>query len=133
MLEHDILLLMLSVPSKHALKALLTLAEYPRGNFVKVEQLAEEAKLPGPYLSKLLKTLARVGVVDTRKGRNGGVALPDRMVSISEICEAFNDPIVRSYCLLSKTACSSKSPCPLHHQWNKERERIHRFLARLKV
>ena len=78
---------MLSLPTKHVLKALLTLADIKRGEYASVSELSYAADLPPSYLSKLIKQLSEAELVLTRKGPNGGVALPRRKVSFFEVCE----------------------------------------------
>ncbi|MCB0319762.1 MAG: Rrf2 family transcriptional regulator [Bdellovibrionales bacterium] len=124
---------MLSLPSKHAFKALLVLSDFERGEFLTVEELAREADLPQPYLTKLLKELAKRKIVITKKGRGGGVALPPRPVSAFDVAEALGDSVVDEHCFLSRDSCSRSSPCPLHQQWVKERKRMQTFLMNLKI
>ena len=124
---------MLSVPSKHALKALLTLSEYERGEHIPVTMLAEEAELPAPYLSKLLKQLAREKLVITKKGPKGGVALPNAKISVIAVCEVFADPILKDTCMLSKSICSTTAPCPFHKLWSHERKKVQSFLKKLRI
>lgn len=121
---------MLSLPTKHALKAITSLAERGRSDFISVSDLAELADLPPSYLSKLVKQLAEAGVVLTRKGPSGGVGLPARKISLYEVCQALEDPIISETCFLSRKSCSATFPCPLHAEWAKERKRVHAFLHR---
>ena len=124
---------MLSLPTKHVLKALLALGEHERGEYTSVSELSRAADLPSSYLSKLIKQLSEAEIVLTRKGPKGGVALPRRKISFFEVCEALEDPVVFDSCLLSRKACSKDSPCPLHPEWSKERKRIQGFLRRLRI
>ena len=124
---------MLSTRSKHAVRALLELAEYKRTEYVQVDVLAKDVNLPAPFLSKLMKELAREELVYTKKGRNGGVCLPKKQITVHSICEALKDPVAIDHCFLSRKKCSINSPCPLHEKWSKERLKIKSFLKSLKI
>lgn len=117
--------------------ALICLAnehEHPK-EFMRVDVLSKKAGVPAPYLSKIIKILSQKHLVETRRGLTGGVRLGANgdKISFFDICKALDDPIVYQHCLLSKKACSVKSPCALHHEWMKNREQIHRFLKSAKL
>lgn len=124
---------MLSTPSKYALKALMYLAECEPEEFVPVPDVAENARVPAAYLSKILKTLVRVELLDSRKGVNGGIKIRKKTVSFYEVCEALDDPIVTTTCLLNHSHCRGQSKCEFHDSWQREREKIHAFLKRSKL
>lgn len=122
---------MISVSSKHALRALKWLANEKRGEFVSIKELSRGAEVPQPYLSKLMKILAKKKLVATKKGVKGGVMLrKGSRLSFLEVCQALDDPVVNNFCLLSRNACGkNERPCALHNEWKKERARLMRFLA----
>jgi Rrf2 family protein len=60
-----------------ALKALLELARDPRG-WRSVSDLAAAQGLPAPHLEQLLLRLRRAGVLEARRGRQGGYQLACR-------------------------------------------------------
>ena len=124
---------MLSTPTKHALRALLELATYDDSGFVSVETLAENADIPQPYLSKIVKVLANHGLVETKRGVRGGVKLARTSISFLEVAEAFQDPLLFDQCLLSSKACQKDEPCPFHEYWSSERGKIRTFLESTKV
>ncbi|MCB0360200.1 MAG: Rrf2 family transcriptional regulator [Bdellovibrionales bacterium] len=124
---------MLSVTSKHALKALLRLSSVEDDSYLTISELAVDAEVPPPYLAKVIKALSAAGLVETKKGAQGGVRLPRRAISFFDVCKVLDDPIVNQTCLLSRNACSSRHPCSMHASWQRERERIIRYLKKSKV
>jgi Rrf2 family protein len=58
----------------YALRALLALAEAPQ-RWRSVSDLAREQQLPAPMLEQLLLRLRRAGVLEARRGRQGGYRL----------------------------------------------------------
>ncbi|GBE29851.1 iron-responsive transcriptional regulator [bacterium BMS3Bbin04] len=56
-------------------------------------ELAEETGLPASYLSKILSSLATAGLLDSARGRGGGVRLatPADKIKLSDIAAATDD------------------------------------------
>jgi Rrf2 family iron-sulfur cluster assembly transcriptional regulator len=126
---------MISISTKHVIRALTHLAKLDQSAYVGVEELAEAAEVPQPYLAKLLKQLAKRGILDSKRGLNGGIRFADdvRSISFYQICEALEDPVIRETCLLSKKTCGGKEPCAMHNAFAKARKEFFRFLAKQKI
>lgn len=126
---------MLSLSSKYALRALRVLAEEDPEKFFRVEFLARKCGAPGPYLSKVMKTLARRNIVESRRGLTGGVRLKrsKKPLSFYDVCEALEDPIVHQRCILSRGACSGDAPCSMHYEWQKAKGRLISFLKEAQI
>ena len=128
---------MLSLASKYALRALQHLSKAPDNHFVQVAHVAELVGVPGPYLAKVIKALARAGLVETKRGAMGGVRLVENRLSESisfyEVCQALNDPVLTESCLLSKSRCKVGKPCEFHGEYSKLKEELARFLKRAKI
>jgi Rrf2 family protein len=126
---------MLSPQSKYALRAYIHLFRQPPGVFVKVESIAQEAELPAPYLSKILKALTEANLIISRRGKNGGVQRNQRCKSVSflDICTAVGDPITRAECVLFKQACDKERPCQFHREWSQTKGRLLEYLRRTQV
>ncbi|MBI5707898.1 MAG: Rrf2 family transcriptional regulator [Armatimonadetes bacterium] len=97
-----------------------------------VRDVADCAGLALPYLSKIILTLSRKGVVATRKGIGGGVRLAcdPHSVSLYEVCVLMDDPVIQMRCLMGTAPCSAQRNCPCHEFWAKHRERLFEFLMR---
>lgn len=63
------------------------LGEY---DFVPTGRLAEDLAIPAPSVARLLGSLSRAGIVETREGARGGVrlAVPPKQVNLLAIVEA---------------------------------------------
>ena len=121
---------MLSQQSKYALRAVQYLAKVEKGTFHRVDEIARATGLPAPYLSKILKSLTQQGVLRSRRGKNGGVALQDddTAVTFLEICRAVDDPIVKAECVLHKRLCNASRPCAFHEKWSATKKKLLQFL-----
>lgn len=122
---------MLELTTKYALKAMMYLVnEAPPGVFVQVRTISEATGVPFPYMSKVVKSIAACGLVETRRGISGGVRMPSksRPISFYDVCKALEDPIATDHCFLSRQACNLRSPCPIHSRWKKVRGDLVSFL-----
>ncbi len=122
---------MLTAFSAYAVRALALLAVQP-GKWVRIATLAEELRLPRPTLAKILHYLGRKGLVETQRGRGGGVRLTRDPASISmyEVLEMVDEPFLKSICLLGFPECGYENPCALHTFWDNIKQTIFDHLRR---
>jgi Rrf2 family protein len=104
-----------SQTAEYALRAVAHLShQHPRARTT--AQIAAVTRVPADYLSKVLKDLARAGVVTSRRGLHGGFSLatsPDAL-TVFEVVNAMN-PIRRiERCPLGLKAHAHGNLCPLH-------------------
>lgn len=86
---------MISQTAEYALRAIVYLAMNP-GNAFTTQQISLTTKVPAAYLSKVLQSLVRAGLVQSQRGLGGGFILtkaPER-INILEVLDAV-DPIQR--------------------------------------
>ena len=59
-------------------------------DFVPTSRLAEDLGIPAPSMARLLRSLNRAGIIETREGARGGVrlALPPDQVTLLSIVDA---------------------------------------------
>jgi Rrf2 family protein len=115
----------------YAALALATLA-HARGQSVKVRYLADRCAIPGPYLSKIIHTLARAGVVGTRRGAGGGVWLladPDTF-TLHRLCQILEDPALNKACVLGLPICRPGGACLASDFCAVQRDGLIEFLKR---
>ena len=107
---------MLSQTVEYALRAAVYLANQapaPRTT----EQIAEVTKVPQAYLSKVMQSLARSGIVRSQRGIRGGFVLA-RQSSELTILEVVNavDPLQRIETCPLGIASHGSNLCPLHRR-----------------
>jgi len=120
----------LSQTAVYALQATLCLAEREQGERMRVDDIAAELDVPRNYLSKILHTLAREGVLTSSRGPGGGFELtrPASAVTLQEIVQRF-DGFEESPCLLGRAKCSDRNPCAVHHRWRDAARAVQDFFA----
>lgn len=103
----------------YGLRAMLALAKLPEGEYAGVPRIAELVDVPQSYLSKLLRILARAGLVRSQRGLGGGFRLARDPASISlyDIVEPLEQIERWSGCFLGNPVCSEEHPCALHSRW----------------
>ena len=89
------------------------------GAVCSASQLAERAGLELPTVAKLLKPLARAGLVEGLRGVNGGYRLARRphAISLIEIVEAIEGPLGMTECSLHGSRCGIESSCGVRTNW----------------
>ncbi len=82
-------------------------------------QIADEAHLELPTVSKLLKALGHAGLVASFRGVNGGyrLARDAREISLAQIVEALEGPIGMTECSLAEGQCERESRCNVRGSW----------------
>jgi FeS assembly SUF system regulator len=93
--------------------------------------LSERTGLPLPTTSKVLKQLAKSGIVQTKRGAAGGyrLAKPASAVTVAAIVEAMDGPIALTECTdTGDHTCGVESICPMSGHWNRVNRAIKRAL-----
>ncbi len=99
--------------------------------WVQAREIAERTGIPRPYLSKILHALGRAGLIHTKRGNGGGVALarPAGRMTLLDVARAVEPMAERPRCVLGMTTCSDDKPCPMHDFWREIRKQIQQQLA----
>ncbi|NLW50568.1 MAG: Rrf2 family transcriptional regulator [Candidatus Brocadiaceae bacterium] len=97
----------------YALRALLALAG--ADEFVAVTVLAQQQGVPVVFLRKIMQRLHRAGVVESRQGPFGGyrLAVPADAVSLLDVVEAVQGPLVMNECFHAPDLCDRAPDCPV--------------------
>jgi len=110
---------MISQTAEYALRAIVLLA-HRQGRPCTAQQLSDASNIPVMYLSKILGSLVRDGLVQSQRGPGGGFLLSQepKDVTMYDVL-AVVEPI-KHYCEcpLSDLGCNAPGPelCPLHRR-----------------
>jgi Rrf2 family protein len=125
-----------SATTTHALRATAWLAAHPGEDAVLGRDLARKLRLPPDYLSKVLATLARSGVLRASRGARGGYRLaraPER-IRLVDVVTPFEGTRARSRCLLRPDRpCRDSGACSAHASWARVNEAYRDFLEKTTV
>jgi Rrf2 family protein len=91
-----------------------------------VRDVAKDLDVPFPFLAKIMQQLAKQGLVNSQKGRGGGVQLARAAqdITLLEVVEAIDGLELTRRCLLGLPDCSDDDPCQLYGQWGRIRGEI---------
>jgi len=103
--------------------AILVMAELARSRreLLSAQALAERCGVELPTASKVLKLLAKAGLVRSRRGANGGyqATLAAEEISVASIIAAIEGPIAMTECAIEPGLCSQESHCDLRGNWQR--------------
>jgi Rrf2 family transcriptional regulator, iron-sulfur cluster assembly transcription factor len=125
----------LSVSATHALRAMAWLAAHGGDGAILGRDLARELKVPADYLSKVLATLARAGLLSASRGVKGGyrLARPATRITLMEVVLPFEGARARPGCLLHPEKPCDAVGCGAHQSWAKVKTAYARFLEKTTV
>lgn len=80
----------------YAVRAALELAAAPPGEPQKAERIAAAQAIPRKFLDTILQTLRQAGLVESRRGPEGGhtLARPAAEITIADVIRAVDGPLV---------------------------------------
>ena len=120
---------MISQTAEYALRAIAYLASGPNDPHI-TREIAEATKVPSGYLAKVMQTLVKAGLVQSRRGLGGGFTLdqPPQAISILDVVNAV-DPLQRILaCPLALPEHRDKL-CPLHNKLDQAMADIEKALG----
>ncbi|GEM_PF-54051 len=126
------LMFCLSQTTGYAILALACL-DGPDGNPVQVRDVADFTGISKPYLSKIIHALGAKGLVETKRGRKGGVLLArdPRAITVIEVARAVEGNEWAQRCVLGLAECSDERACPMHFFWKPLAQTIRERLEEL--
>ncbi|MEJ2013812.1 MAG: Rrf2 family transcriptional regulator [Anaerolineales bacterium] len=103
----------------YAVRAVLYLAGLNNGRRAPTSEIAREQRIPPSFLAKIVSQLSVAGVVQTSRGARGGVALArsPQDISLLEVIEAIDGPIMLNECVDDPSACFFGQDCPVQGVW----------------
>jgi Rrf2 family protein len=122
---------MLSTTAEYALRAVVYLARHEGEGPVQALELADATDVPLSYMRKVLHELGRAGILHSTRGKHGGFRLgsaPER-ISLLDVVSRFDRITDRRSCILGRTECSDRDPCPVHEHWKATSERVAAFFS----
>jgi FeS assembly SUF system regulator len=98
--------------------------------------LADETGIPQPTVSKILKMLAKGGLLSAQRGASGGYTLTRsaRDMSIADVVTVMDGPIHLTECAEDLAhECQMSRSCSMHGRWNKVNRVIRTALEQVSI
>ena len=97
--------------------------------------LALHTQVPEPTASKVLKKLARAGVVTSQRGAKGGYSLarPAHEIGVDQVIEAIEGPIAVTECSdeTNDSSCEYETNCGVRANWQRINLAVQSALAEI--
>jgi FeS assembly SUF system regulator len=92
--------------------------------------VASATHIAPPTVSKLLKSLARAGLVDSTRGANGGYRLSrsPSEISAADVIDALEGPVSITECSAGDSLCAHEDNCSVGGSWQRINVAIRRAL-----
>jgi FeS assembly SUF system regulator len=118
----------------YATVVMAELADHP-GECWSASQVSEATRLELPTVAKVLKTLAKSGLIESVRGVNGGYRLrePADSISVAAIIRAMEGPIALTECGLERGLCAREHECSLKGNWQRIGETVESALESLSL
>ncbi len=91
-----------------------------------MNEIAAATQAPPKFLAKILQSFAKAGIVRSFRGAGGGFILgrPAAQITLRDVVEAIEGPIVPNRCLIRDGACDRDGYCQVHQVWHRVQKSI---------
>jgi Rrf2 family protein len=115
---------------EYAIRGIIYLAQQPPGKMVLISEIADAAEVPQTFLAKIFQSFAKLGLVNSYRGTGGGFTLgrPADRITLREVVEAVEGPIIPNRCLLNGGECDRGKGCTVHPVWRKVQSQVVQIL-----
>jgi Rrf2 family protein len=126
----------ISAQEEYGLRCLVQLARAPQGSLVTVKEIAKREALSPANVEKLLRLLAKGGLVHSLRGLKGGYVLnrPPELITLGQVVAALGQvPSTGHICQQftgTQDACVHFSNCGIRSVWSSLTTSIQAFLER---
>jgi Rrf2 family protein len=99
----------------YGLRAMLYLSRRMEAGSVLIGDIAAAMEIPAQFLHKVMPRLVKAGLLHSRRGARGGYRLAREpgKVSVLDIVEAIDGPILVNRCLVGSADCSRIGSCAI--------------------
>ena len=117
--------------SRYAIRALLELADQPRGEVLSLSIIAKRQRIKPKYLEQILFRLRKAHLIKGKKGPGGGffLARKPKEIRLKDILDAVGETTAPVRCLLGipDKYCAHVAPCPMQECWFKLKKEMDSF------
>lgn len=103
----------------YGVRAMIQLTALANTGRVSLPELAHATGAPESFLSKVLQSLTREGLITSQRGQSGGFHITPRGAASTmlDVIEAVDGAICLNLCVTPGRSCSRKAHCPAHPVW----------------
>lgn len=111
---------------EYAIRGIVYLARLPQGKVALISEIAEGTGVPQTFLAKIFQNFAKIGLVNSFRGTGGGFLLgrPAAQITLREVVEAVEGPIMPNRCLMAEVGCEFNKTCLVHPVWREVQAKV---------
>jgi Rrf2 family protein len=125
---------LLTKETDYAIRAIIHLARHEDG-FISSRDISSQEGIPLQFLRRILQSLIKAGMVESREGANGGVSLKadPADIRIADLIKLFQGNIQLTECMFRRQICSNRETCVLRKRIRKIENMVTREFESLTI
>lgn len=128
--------MILSKSFGYALRSVLYMvAVQGEKKIIQLQEIAGQLDVPRHFLGKVMKRLAKQGIIDSSKGHAGGYALNENTLTVPviEILNLIEGEEFLHTCVIGFRKCNASNPCPLHNRFAETKRQMIDMFSETKI
>ena len=111
---------------EYAIRGIIYLAKQQPGKVSLLSEIAAATDAPQTFLAKIFQNFAKIGIVNSYRGTGGGflIGRSPSQITLREVVEAVEGPIMPNRCLIGSGSCSKDKACTVHPVWRKVQAQV---------
>lgn len=109
------------IPMKvdYGVRMLVYLASRPEGSFASTAEISSARHIPEPYLLHICSELQKAGVIESRRGPQGGhrLARPADKISVTDVVNSLDYSLAPLNCVDDAEECQLSGSCTQRDMW----------------
>ena len=125
------------VPMKvdYGVRTLVYLAQQDVTEFTSTSEIAEAQHIPEPYLLRICSELQKSGLIESRRGPQGGhkLAKPGEQISVSDVVNSVDYSLAPIDCVEEPEGCRLSGACSQRELWSDVEAMLLEHLSNVKI
>ncbi len=115
----------------YAVRGIVYLASQPPDKISLLSEIAAAVDVPQTFLAKIFQQFSKTGIVKSFRGTGGGfmLACPADEITLLQVVEAVEGPVLPNRCVLKPGECERDSFCTVHPIWLQVQKQIRDILG----
>jgi Rrf2 family protein len=122
--------MLVSLQADYALRLLIDVARHENdGKPLVTREIAERQHIPRVFLTKIVAHLSGLGLLETHRGKGGGVSLGKAAedINVLEVIEAFEGNLAFNECTMDGERCENSHHCTVRPLWRAAEKQLRHF------
>ena len=125
------------VPMKvdYGVRTLVYLAQQDLAEFTSTSDIAQAQHIPEPYLLRICSELQKSGLIESRRGPQGGhkLAKPGDQISVSDVVDSVDHSLAPIDCVEEPEGCRLSGACSQRELWSDIEAMLLEHLRNVKI